>query len=381
MAEIFDTAIVGGGIAGVSLAYFLAGERSVVVLEQETALGYHASGRSAAEFAFRFHSPVAGKLAAISYPFLTNPPAGFTETALLKRRGNLLIANAEKADQLAAVFAAESAAGSSSGSKLVRMTVDEALERAPIINPDWVVDACYDPDCWDIEAESLLQGCAKGARARGAAIRTGAAVAAARRADGHWLLDTLAGEVRAKTVVNAAGAWADRTARMFGLSPLGIVPYRRTAITVDLPAGIDAGALPEICEIDELFYMKPEAGRLLVSPADATESEPCDAQPEEIDVAYAAWYLEQATTVPVTHVAHSWAGLRTFAPDRVPVVGYSSEAEGFFWLAGQGGFGIQTAPALGRFAAETLLGRPAPADYAAHDLAASTFSPGRLERR
>jgi len=381
MAEVLDTAIIGGGIAGVSLAYFLAGERSVVVLEQESALGYHASGRSAAEFAFRFHSPLVGRLAAISYPFLTNPPVGFTETELLKRRGNLLIANAEKRDRLAEVFAAESGTGTGAGSALVRMTVEQALERAPIINPDWVVDACYDPDCWDIEAENLLQGCAKGARAKGASIRTGATVSAARREGDHWVLETTMGEIRAKVVVNAAGAWADRTAAMFGIAPLGITPYRRTAITVDLPAGIDAGALPEICEIDELFYMKPEAGRLLVSPADATESEPCDAQPEEIDVAYAAWYLEQATTVPVKHVAHSWAGLRTFAPDRVPVVGYSGAAEGFFWLAGQGGFGIQTAPALGRFAAEMFKRQIVPADFTAHSLDATTFSPGRLEER
>ncbi len=199
------------------------------------------------------------------------------------------------------MFAEESAAGPG----LDRLSVDQAIERAPILNPDYVVDAFYDPDCWDIEAENLLQGFAKGARANGATILNKAEVLSARREGDVWILETTAGEMRANTVVNAAGAWADKTAVLLCLKPLGIVPYRRTAITVDMPADIDVGALPEICEIDEVFYMKPEAGRLLVSPADATESEPCDAQPEELDIAYAAWYLEQATTVAVSHVAHA----------------------------------------------------------------------------
>lgn len=375
MAETVDVAVIGGGIAGISLAYFLSPHRSVTVLERESALGYHSSGRSAAEFAFRFHSAIVGKLAKVSYPFLTNPPAGFTETDLLKRRGNLLIAEADKAERLAQVFAEESAAGPG----LERLTIEQAIERAPILNPAYVADAFYDPDCWDIEAENLLQGCAKGARANGTTILNKAEVLAAERERDVWILETTAGEVRAKTVVNAAGAWADRTATLFGLKPLGIVPYRRTAITVDLPAGIDVGALPEICEIDEVFYMKPEAGRLLVSPADATESEPCDAQPEELDIAYAAWYLEQATTVAVSHVAHRWAGLRTFAGDRVPVVGYSSEKEGFFWLAGQGGFGIQTAPAMGRLATDLVLGNALAADFGEQGLTAAMFAPERFE--
>ena len=375
MAETVDVAVIGGGIAGISLAYFLSPHRSVTVLERESALGYHSSGRSAAEFAFRFHSAIVGKLAKVSYPFLTNPPAGFTETDLLKRRGNLLIADADKAERLAQVFAEESAAGPG----LERLTIEQAIDRAPILNPAYVADAFYDPDCWDIEAENLLQGCAKGAPANGATILNKAEVLAAEREGDVWILETTAGEVRAKTVVNAAGAWADRTATLFGLKPLGIVPYRRTAITVDLPAGIDVGALPEICEIDEVFYMKPEAGRLLVSPADATESEPCDAQPEELDIAYAAWYLEQATTVAVSHVAHRWAGLRTFAGDRVPVVGYSGEKEGFFWLAGQGGFGIQTAPAMGRLATDLVLGNPLATDFGEQGLTAAMFAPERFE--
>ncbi|MGE0502594.1 MAG: NAD(P)/FAD-dependent oxidoreductase [Rhizobiaceae bacterium] len=373
MPETFDIAIVGGGIAGISLAWHLAGRRTVVVLERETALGYHATGRSAAEFAFRFHTPLVARLAAISYPFLSAPPPGFTETALLKRRGNLIVADIEKAAQLADVYATESATMHG----LERLTVDHAIERAPILNPDWLAGAFYDPDCWDIEAENLLQGYAKGARAAGGIIRTGVEVKATRRDGGAWALETSGGEVRASTVVNAAGAWADALAELCGVPALGIVPYRRTAITVDAP-GVDVGALPEISEVADTFYMKPEAGRLLVSPCDATESPPCDAQPEELDVAYAAWYVEQATTIAMRHVAHSWAGLRTFAPDKAPVVGFSSKADGFFWLAGQGGFGIQTAPALGSLAAELIVAGAAPEGFVAQGLTAEPFAPARL---
>lgn len=375
MTRKVDVAIIGGGIAGLSLAYFLAPHRSVVVLERETALGYHSTGRSAAEFTHRFHSPLVGRLAAISYDFLTRPPDGFSDIELLKRRGNLLIASAEKKERLEEVFASEDAAGPG----LERLTLDRALERAPILNPDYVAACFFDPDCWDIEVESMLQGFARGARAAGAEIVTTAELLSHGREPDGWVLDTAAGEVRAKIVVNAAGGWADTVAGLFGLRPLGIKPLRRTAITVDPPEGVDVAALPEITEIDEQFYIKPDAGRLFVSPADETPTDPCDAQAEEIDVAYAAWYLEQATTVPVRHVAHSWAGLRSFAPDRAPVVGFSGEAEGFFWLAGQGGFGILSSPALGRYASELIAhGAPSPV-FSEHGLTREMLSPKRLE--
>lgn len=375
MSERCDVAIIGGGIAGISLAHFLAPHRSVVVLERESASGYHSTGRSAAEFTHRFHTPLVGKLAGISYRFLTEPPVGFSETELLKRRGNLLIANEEKRERLAQVFAEETAAAPG----LERLTVGQAIERAPILNPDYVADAFYDPDCWDIEVENLLQGFAKSARASGARISTGSEVSKVRREAGDWVLETGAGDERAGIVVNAAGAWADKVAEICGVAPLGLVPYRRTAITIDPPPGVDVGALPEICEIDEQFYIKPDAGRLMISPADATQCDPCDAQPEELDVAYAAYYFEQATTVPVSHVASSWAGLRTFAPDRAPVAGFSGKSENFFWLAGQGGFGIQTSPALGQLAASLIANGKMTHDFHAAGLGAGQFSPKRFE--
>jgi D-arginine dehydrogenase len=347
---IYDIAIIGGGIAGASLAHFLGGQRSVLLLEQEAFHGYHASGRSAAEFTRRFHSPLVGKLAVASAEFLMSPPDGFASVPLLLPRGNLLVANEEKAGHLHDVFQREA----QSGSEILLQSLDEALARVPFLNPDYVKSAFYDPDCYDVEAEALLQGFVKSARKAGADIRTGCELISARHDGEKWELVTGFGPLFARVLVNAAGAWADAIALRASVKPLGLVPYRRTAVTVELPAGMDATSLPEVNEIDEVWYFKPEAGRLLVSPADATPSEPCNAQPEELDIAYAMHYLEEATTLKVPAIASKWAGLRTFAPDRLPVVGFDQNQTNFFWLAGQGGYGIQSSPALGQYAADLL---------------------------
>ncbi len=352
MSEPVDVVIIGGGIAGAAVAYHLSPHREVMLLERESGLGYHASGRSAAELAPRFHPPIVRRLVEASFDFLTRPPEGFSDIGLLARRGNLLIAGREKKDRLAKVFSTESG----QDSRLERLSVKQAIDRAPMLDPRFVADAFYDPDCWDIEADALLQGFARGARKSGASVRTGVEILGGRREHGLWIVATTAGNIHARVVVNAAGAWADDIGAVFGAGRLGIIPYRRTAIIVDAP-GVDVERLPEICEIDEMFYFKPDAGRLMVSPADATESPPCDAVPDELDIAYAAHYLEQATSLRVQHVPHSWAGLRSFARDRSPVVGWSPQAEGFFWLAGQGGHGVQTSPALGELTARLILGK------------------------
>ncbi len=347
----YDVAIVGGGIAGASLAHFLGGQRSILMLEQEAFHGYHASGRSAAEFTRRFHVPLIGKLAVASAEFLMGPSEGFSDVPLLTPRGNLLVANGEKAAHLHNVFKQEA----QSGSEIHPQTVEDALERVPFLNQDYVKAAFYDPDCFDVEAETLLQSFLKSARKAGTETRTGCELISARHNGGRWELETNLGAFSARALVNAAGAWADVVAQRAGVHPLGLTPYRRTAITIDLPPGFDAARLPEVNEIDEVWYFKPEAGRLLVSPADATPSEPCDAQPEELDIAYAMHYLEEATTLKVPAIASKWAGLRTFAPDRLPVAGFDQDQPHFFWLAGQGGYGIQSSPALGQYAADLLL--------------------------
>lgn len=372
--KTYDIAIVGGGIAGLSLAYFLGDKRSTVVLEREPNLGYHSTGRSAAEFVMRYNAPPVSRMAAISQGFLAAPPPGFAETAILKQRGNILIADTEKAEALVATYdrlAPEAP-------EIRMLSVDEAVEMAPILDGDFVKGAFYDPAFWDIEVETLLQGYARGARRAGVEILSDAGVVAARDTGTHWEIDTANGPVRAQILVNAAGGWADTLATLCGVAPVGIVPHRRTAILVDLPAGINSAIMPGIAELDDVYYFKPDAGRLMVSPADETPCEPADMQPEEIDIAWAAHYLEQATTLSVTRVAKSWAGMRSFSPDRLPVIGAAKDNPRFFWLAGQGGYGILTSPALGALAAALLTASEWPRGFGRGGLDPALFSPARF---
>ncbi|MFA3919366.1 NAD(P)/FAD-dependent oxidoreductase [Ruegeria hyattellae] len=378
MPEIFDIAIIGGGITGASVAHSLHGRRSVVLLEQEDSLGYHATGRSAAEFTRRFHSGVVGRLTQASTDFLMRPPEGFAQVDLLRPRGNLLIADADKADHLKMVYDHERANTPKGAPPVEMLSIEQAQEKMPFLDPNWIKAVFYDPDCWDVEVENLLQGYIRQARANGAETRQSAAVTSARREGDHWILETTSGELRAQTVVNAAGGWADPVAAMFGAAPLGIVPHRRTAISVKVP-DYDVSMMPEVNEIDELFYFKPDAGQMMVSPADETPVEPHDAWPEELDIAYAAHYLSECTTLEVTHVAHSWAGLRTFASDRLPVIGFSGQVAGLFWLAGVGGYGIQTSPAVGQIAAALLTGVDMPANVTAAGVEPELFAPSRVE--
>ena len=379
MPEVFDIAIIGGGIVGASLAYALGGRASIALIEREEAWGYHATGRSAAEFALRFHSEGVGQLTRASADFLHRPPEGFCDVALLRPRGNLLIAPSEKAEDARAVFEAEARTTEVGQSGLEWLSRDAALEKVPFLDPEWMAAAIFDPDCWDVEVENLLQAYLKSARRAGATLMQRAELTRARCDAGSWILETTAGPIRARQVVNAAGGWADEVGAMFGAPPLGLVPHRRTAISVKLPDH-DLSGIPEVNEIDEAFYFKPDAGQLMVSPADETPVDPHDAWAEEIDVAYAAHFLTESTTLNIRHIAHSWAGLRTFAPDRLPVIGASGKVPGLFWMAGLGGYGIQTSPAVGRIAAALLSGDVIPTDIAAQGITADMLSPARLER-
>lgn len=370
----FDIAIIGGGIAGLSLAYFLSPFRSVVVLEQEGALGYHSTGRSAAEFTLRDNAPLVNALARASHDFLMQPPEGFADVPLLIERGSIILGTAEKTALVRARFEAAKALG------VAVEWLDEAamLARAPMLDPAYAAAAYFDPDYWDIEVDALLQAYARHARRNGAQILEGQMFSGARRVAGAWRIETGGDTISAGTLVNAAGGWADAVATLSGVAPAGIVPHRRTAITVDLPGGIDASRLPEINEIEELFYFKPEGGRLLASPADATPCEPADVQPEELDIAYAAHYVEEVTTLSVRRVFKSWAGMRSFSADRLPVIGPAKDEPSFFWLAGQGGYGILTSPALGSLSAALLTGSSMPEPLAREGITADTFSPSRF---
>ncbi|HEX8669430.1 MAG TPA: FAD-dependent oxidoreductase [Allosphingosinicella sp.] len=349
MSEAVDIAIVGAGIAGASLAAEVAGEASVLLLEAEDQPGYHSTGRSAAFWAETYGGPLIQPLTTASAPMLRD--GGF-----LRPRGALHIADREGRDALEA-FRREFA--ELVGVREVDQTALEQL--LPGVRRGWS-DALLEPSCADIDVGGLHAEFVKEARRKGARLLTRARLAGAERVSGHWRLETSAGSFEARILVNAAGAWADEVAAMAGVPPVGIQPYRRTIaqLRVNPPAPED---LPLVIDALGRFYFKPEAGgRLWLSPHDETPCDPCDCAAEEYDVALAIERLQEVVDWRVERVEHRWAGLRSFAPDRLPVYGFPRGQDDFFWCAGQGGFGIQTAPAAAKLAAALLLGRaPDPA--------------------
>jgi D-arginine dehydrogenase len=346
-----DVVIIGGGIAGASLAYRLAARRRVILLEAEEQPGYHATGRSAALFTTTYGHEVIRAL-----------------------RGALWIARQDQLETLERFIAQ---------SKLLDPTVagctpDEARALCPVLSPDYLAGAAIEPNAADIDVASLHQGYLAGFRRLGGAIVTGARVRELSRNGKTWEISTADETYAARVVVNAAGAWADEVAAMAGAEPVGLVPKRRTAITFDPPANLEPRSWPCVLDVDEAFYFKPDAGRILGSPADETPSGPCDAQPEELDVAITVDRIETATTLQVRRVASRWAGLRSFVADKAPVVGMDPKAEDFFWLAGQGGYGIMTSPAISELAAALVLGEPLPQAIADLGVRTADLSPGRL---
>ncbi len=264
---------------------------------------------------------------------------------------------------------------------IVPLEAHAAITRVPILRREYVAGAFIEPDSRDLDVDGLHQGFLRGAKARGARIHVNAGVTEIRRGGGRWEVSTLAGTFHAPLLVNAAGAWADTLAESAGVPPLGLLPKRRTAFNIPAPAGLDIRAWPMINDTDEEFYFKPDAGQLFVSPADVTPSAAVDAHAEDWDVAVGVERLERATTLSVGRVLRSWAGLRTFASDASPVVGYDGGTEGFFWLAGQGGYGIKTSPALSRACASLIRDRCLPEDLAQLGIATADLSPQRLLAR
>lgn len=374
MPQHCDVIIIGGGIAGASLAYFLAGKQQVVLLERESHVGYHTTGRSAAVYTPDHGAPLVRQLSHASFAILSDPPAGFAGQPLLSRRGQLLVANEEGAERLRSY--AHSVA--EQGGRLAGISLSDARRLLPILREEALAAAFHDPDICDIDVDALHQGFLRSARASGLTLVTEADVTGIDAAGSSWRIRTSQGQWIAPIVVNAAGAWADTVATMAGLLPLGLIPKRRTMVLVDPPPSHDIHSWPLTVDFGTGFYMKPDAGRLLASPIDATPSEPCDAQPEELDVAICIDRLQQMLDLPVRRVFKAWAGLRSFLPDEEPVAGFEPRAPGFFWLAGQGGFGIQSAPALGAAAAAILLGRNLPDHLLAHGISADRLGPGRL---
>lgn len=360
-----DIAVIGGGIAGISSAAQMAGDAEVVLLEAEPAIGYHATGRSAATYIRNYGNATLRALNAVSEPALREPE-GVAETSLLSPRGLLMIAPSEQVGALDEYL--QGAVG------MERVDPEDAVRMVPILDRSRLAKAAYEAEASDIDVDRLLQGLARLLHRRGSRIDTGAAVRRVTRRDGIWIVQTARGSVEAPVIVNAAGAWADEIARMAGVAPAGLVPRRRSAALLPAPEGHDVSSWPLFVTAAETFYAKPEAGKLMVSPADADPVEPHDAWADDMVLAEGLHRFEQAVTVAVTRVEHSWAGLRTFAADASPVVGFAPGAEGFLWLAGQGGYGVQTSPALAALAADLVAGR-SPA--LAPEIVAA-LAPGRL---
>ncbi|MFD1786277.1 NAD(P)/FAD-dependent oxidoreductase [Sphingomonas floccifaciens] len=359
MTKRFDIAIIGGGIAGASLAAEVAPHASVVILEGEDAAGYHSTGRSAAFWSETYGGPYVQPLTSAS---------GEAIAPYLAPLGSLHIGRADEAAKIDAFLAEFEGSG-------VELTRVDPHDHVPGLRDDWTL-GILEPSCAYIDVGGLHGEALGRFKRAGGELWLNAAFRTATREGGDWRIETAAGTVTAGILVDAAGAWADPVAERVGAKPLGIQPYRRTLVQLrtDPPVPDD---MVHVAHIGTQFYFKPEAGgKLWLSPSDETPTDPCDAAPEELDVAIAIDRLEGAVDWRIRAVERKWAGLRTFAPDRLPVYGFDRAVEGFFWCAGQGGFGIQTAPAAGRVAAALLLGRTPDASVA--DIDAEKYSPLRF---
>jgi D-arginine dehydrogenase len=368
-----DFIVIGAGIAGASVAYELARHGSVVVIEGESQPGYHATGRSAALFSEIYGNETVRALSRASRDFLAAPPEGFTASSMLKPRGSLFVANDE---QVASFDELRNAPDVERHTRM--LSAEEALHRVPILRREWLSRAMLEEGAHDVDVHALHQGFLRGMKERGATLACASLAQSIVREAGVWRVVAAGQEFRAPVIVNAAGAWADEIAKLAGVAPVGLEPRRRTALLIDPPQGCAIEAWPMVLDVGDTFYFKPDAGRLLLSPADESPSPPCDAQPEDLDVAVAVDRFEQATSVVVRQVKHRWAGLRSFVADRSPVIGFDPDAAGFFWLAGQGGYGIQTAPAAARLAAALAM-EAAPEPETSPCVAA--VSPKRLRSR
>jgi D-arginine dehydrogenase len=371
----FDIAIIGSGMAGASAAYEIAAGRKVLLLEREAQHGYHTTGRSAALFTETYGNDVIRALTAGGRRFLTEPPTGFSETPLMSPRGVLLIGRTDQMPQLAE----EEARARGLAPGIRRVDADEARRLVPVLRADYVAGAVHEPHAMDIDVHALHHGFLRGARARGAEILNRAEVVALEPTAGGWCVISSAGNYEADIVVNAAGAWADRVGALAGAAPIGLQPKRRTAIVFQPPPGAAIAHWPAVVDIEETFYFKPDAGRILASPADETPMEPCDVQAEELDIAIAVDRVQRAADLPVRRVERSWAGLRSFVADKTLVAGFDPLVPGFFWLAGQGGYGIQTSPAMGRLAAALLAGQAVPEDLAVLGVTPAALAPARCQ--
>lgn len=370
----YDVAIVGAGAVGASLAYRLAPHRRVVLLEREEQPGYHSTGRSAAHYTDVIGGSVVQALSEETRRFIERPPEGFTAVPLLNNRPVLLLIGHGTAND----HFDESALAHIMGRLLHRIDVEACLRHCPVLRPEKLDHGLFEPTAGDIDVHAIHGGYLAAARRAGATLVCDAEVRAMARKDGVWRIETRAEIFAAPVVANCGGAWGDVLTGLAGVDPLGLQPCRRTAFTFRGPEGMDCSAWPLVADDGESFYFKPEAGLIMGSLADETPSDPCDAQPEELDLAQAAANIMEWTTLDIRRFEKRWAGLRSFLPDRLPACGWDARAEGFFWDVGQGGAGIQTSAGLSDYAASIILDRPVPEALAAAGMTRETLSPARF---
>jgi D-arginine dehydrogenase len=367
-----DILVIGGGIAGVSAAAALSSHARVAVLEAEEQVGYHSSGRSATMVHYALGDRLVRALTLASRPFFDDPPTGFADVPLGRKMPLLVHAREE---ERAALEALDSEI--SPFADIERLDAHGVHALCPLLRED-ALYGLADRNAMRLDPHALLQGNLRRLRSHGGELHTGARVARIERRDGAWHVASEKGEHwSAPMLVNAAGSWADEVAKLAGLQPLGLQPRRRTIITFDAPPRTDLDALPFAKTVTDELYFAPESGRLFASPMDEVPSDPMDVQPDDYEVALAAFRMEQRTTVEVPRIHSKWAGLRTFTPDKHPAVGFAPDSNGFFWLAGQGGFGLQTSPAMAAIVTSLIAGTAWPAA----DVAAADLSPARFARQ
>jgi len=365
-----DILIIGGGIAGLSAAAALSKHARVTVLEAEEQIGFHSSGRSATMLHYALGDRLVRALTLASRPFFDNPPDEFGS---LGRRMPVLIHAREDEREALDTLEAEL----SLFAELERLDSSGVHQLCPLLKDD-ALYGIADRNGIRLDPHALLQGNLRQARSRGGAVHTGQRVASIERSGGIWIVRSEKGETfSAPILVNAAGSWADQVAKLAGVQALRLAPKRRTIITFDAPPGTELDGLPFAKTVGDELYFAPESGRLFASPMDEVLSEPCDAQPDEFEIALAAHRMEERTTVKVDRIHGRWAGLRTFTPDRHPAAGFAPDAEGFLWLAGQGGFGLQTSPAMAAITASLITGERWPMT----DVSADDLDPARFVRQ
>jgi D-arginine dehydrogenase len=368
-----DFLIVGAGIAGASIGHFLAPHGRTIVLERESQPGYHSTGRSAALFLESYGTAQVRALTRASRAFLEAPPEGFAEGPILSPRGALFVAAPGQDAELAALWQVMQSV--SPRGRL--LDAGATCELVPALRKEHVLGTVFEPDAADIDVHRLHHGFLRSIRRQGGRVVGDAEVVALTRGDaGAWQAEAGGIRYRAPVLVDAAGAWCDRVAALAGVAPIGLVPKRRSIFTFAPPSDVDTTRWPLFGSIDERWYVKPDAGLLLGSPANAEPVAAQDVQPEEIDIALAIDRIEAATTLAV-RPRRTWAGLRSFVADGDLVGGFASDAPGFFWVAGQGGYGIQTSAAMGEACAALVRGQPLPPRIAAFGLDAAALGPAR----